>query len=495
MTSLASGPSVSLLGAQSPRVSHLPSYVSSSGDEAIELCAMAGLHLDPWQQFVLRNALGERADGKWSAFEVGVMVERQNGKGGLLEARELAGLFLLGERLIIHTAHLFDTSLEAFNRLEALIDDTPELSRLVARNGVQRAHGKEGIKLKNGQRIRFRTRTKGGGRGFTADCLILDEAMEIPRTAISATLPTLSSRPNPQVWYTGSAVDQRVHEHGEVFARVRQRGIAGGDSASRLAYFEWSPDVEDIADAMRPAVSGDRENWALANPALGIRITEEYIGDERDALDARSFAVERLGVGDWPEIRDDQTGDGLDLEEWLALTDRTSRVQDPVRFAFDVTPDRAWSSIGVAGRRSDGRLHVEVVEHRRGTKWVAERVVELVRRHDTDDPVCDATGPAGSLIDAIENLGVGVEAVSAREHAQACGQLEDAMTESDLRHHGTPELTSAVRVACKRPLAGGDSWAWSRQNSGGVISPLVAVTLALGSLDEARSAPFVEVVR
>jgi hypothetical protein len=358
---------------------------------------------------------------------VSVRGGRQNGKGGLLEARELAGLFLLGERLIIHTAHLFDTSLEAFNRLEALIDDTPELSRLVARNGVQRAHGKEGIKLKNGQRIRFRTRTKGGGRGFTADCLILDEAMEIPRTAISATLPTLSSRPNPQVWYTGSAVDQRVHEHVEV--------------------------------------------------------------------DARSFAVERLGVGDWPEIRDDQTGDGLDLEEWLALTDRTSRVQDPVRFAFDVTPDRAWSSIGVAGRRSDGRLHVEVVEHRRGTKWVAERVVELVRRHDTDDPVCDATGPAGSLIDAIENLGVGVEAVSAREHAQACGQLEDAVTESDLRHHGTPELTSAVRVACKRPLAGGDSWAWSRQNSGGVISPLVAVTLALGSLDEARSAPFVEVVR
>ena len=38
----------------------------------------------------------ERADGNWSAFEVGVNVPRQNGKGGIIEARELAGLFLLG---------------------------------------------------------------------------------------------------------------------------------------------------------------------------------------------------------------------------------------------------------------------------------------------------------------------------------------------------------------------------------------------------------------
>jgi hypothetical protein len=42
---------------------------------------MAGLILDPWQQFVLVNALGERADGRWAAFEVGVDVARQNGKG------------------------------------------------------------------------------------------------------------------------------------------------------------------------------------------------------------------------------------------------------------------------------------------------------------------------------------------------------------------------------------------------------------------------------
>ena len=64
-----------------------------------------GLHLDPWQQLVLEGACGERADGKWSAFEVAVISPRQNGKNGILEAREIAGLCLFGEQLILHSAH------------------------------------------------------------------------------------------------------------------------------------------------------------------------------------------------------------------------------------------------------------------------------------------------------------------------------------------------------------------------------------------------------
>jgi hypothetical protein len=51
---------------------------------------------------------------------------RQNGKDAILEARELAGLFLLGERLLIHSAHQFDTSLEHFRRLLFLIENTDD---------------------------------------------------------------------------------------------------------------------------------------------------------------------------------------------------------------------------------------------------------------------------------------------------------------------------------------------------------------------------------
>jgi phage terminase large subunit-like protein len=135
---------------------------------------------------------------------------------------------------------------------------------------VSRSHGEEGIELKNGQRIRFRTRTKGGGRGFSGDCVILDEAMILPEMAHGALLPTLSARPNPQVWYTGTAVDQEIHEHGVVFARVRERGLK---RRSALAYFDWSLDYEN--PDMVPSRARDPAAWAQANPGLGIRVSAE----------------------------------------------------------------------------------------------------------------------------------------------------------------------------------------------------------------------------
>jgi len=58
-------------GSQTPRISTVPATrLSSSGQEAVELAALAGLKLDPWQQHVLDLGLSEREDGRWSAFEV-----------------------------------------------------------------------------------------------------------------------------------------------------------------------------------------------------------------------------------------------------------------------------------------------------------------------------------------------------------------------------------------------------------------------------------------
>lgn len=441
----------------------------------------AGLVLDPWQQLVLEHALAERADSKWSAFEVGVMVSRQNGKGALLEARALAGLFLLGERLVIHSAHQFDTSLEAFRRLLSLIQETPELDRRVKR--VSRAHGEEGIELKSGQRIRFRTRTKGGGRGFTGDCLILDEAMILPETSIGALLPTLSARPNPQVWYMGSAVDKLVHTDGVVFARVRERGHRGGDPS--LAFFEWSVPLENPQDVAE-SVACDPASWAVANPAMDIRISREHVERERLSMDPRTFAVERLGVGDWPAT-DGAANTVIDLAKWRSLRDDLSVMVDPVCLAFDVMPDRSFGSIVAAGVREDGLLHVEVVDRRPGTGWIAGRIAELRDAHKPRSIVCDGVSPCASLVEDLERAGVRVEVLVTRDFVRACGHLYDVVDQSRLRHLGTPELEVAVRGAATRPLV--DSWAWSRKTSLVDISPLVAGTLALWSVAAGKAAP------
>lgn len=463
-------PHAEKLGAQRPRLLHVPEFVSSTGGEAVELAAMAGLELDPWQQFVIHSALGERPDGRWAAFEVGVEVPRQNGKGGLLEARELAGLFLLGERLLIHSAHEFATSLEAFHRMLALMESCPDFDSRIKR--VSRSHGDEGIELKGGQRLRYRTRTKGGGRGFSADVVVLDEAMSIPEAMHGALLPTLSARPNPQVWYTGSAVDQEEMENGVVFARVRERAVQGEDPS--LAYFGWSPPFEH-PNEVSEAAAADPETWAQANPGLGIRITEEHIGREQRSMDPRTFAVERLGVGDWPKA----SGDGavLSVKLWLTLADAESAPVDPVCFCFDVTPDRSGAAIGVAGRRDDGLSHVEIVDHHRGTGWVVGRLEELRDEHQPAAILYDNKSPAASLVPELEELGVEVTPVNASELAQACGVFTDAVEQRTLRHLGTNELVTALRGASTRPL--GDAWAWSRKASSVDISPLVTATVAL----------------
>ncbi len=455
-----------------PRVSHFPEATSSAGREAVDLARFAGLELDPWQAYVLEHSLAERPDGSWAARDVGLIVPRQNGKNAVLEARELAGLFLLGERLIVHTAHEGATAAESMRRLEELIEATPEFSRRV--KAFWHANGKEAIELTSGQRIRFRTRTKGGGRGFSADCVVFDEAMILPDATVSALLPTLSARPNPQVWFTGSAVDQAIHEHGIVLARLRERGHRGDP---RLAFFEWSADVRDIEgreidpSALTAEQVADPALWAEANPALGVRISGEDIEAELAGMDNRGFAVERLGIGSWPST-DPAFGAVIDLTRWRSLADPGSAIAGAVTLAFDVTPDRAFASIAAAGTRSDGRLHAQIIERRPGTGWLADRVAELRAEHTPAAVICDGNGPAASLAEKVR----GVSVLSSADYVKACGAFFDLVAEARLHHHGTPELESAIRGASKRALV--DAWAWSRKSSSVDISPLVAVTLA-----------------
>jgi len=448
-----------------PRHSSVPPAVTSAGIDAVELAASAGLFLDPWQQYVLDGALGERADGKWSAFEVGLIVPRQNGKGSILEARELAGLFLFGENLILHSAHEFKTAQEAFRRILALIENTDALRKRVKR--VRTSHGEEGVELLTGARLRFVARSTGSGRGFSGDTIILDEAYNLSADSMAALLPTLSARPNPQLWYASSA----GLPSSDQLARVRERGRAG---APGLAFFDYCADEHADLD--------DVEAWAQANPAMPHRIPQEFVERERAAMPESEFARERLGI--WADRR---THAVIDADAWHALADRSSRVLDPVAFAVDVTPDRRSASIGVAGARVDGNLHVEVVQTGRGTGWLADRLVELCGRNRALGVVVDQASAAASLVPELTERGLRVETTGTRDMANACGVFYDAVTERRLRHLDGALLNTTVASARKRPL--GDAWAWQRRDGDTDLTPLVAVTLALWgfhNLDEPK---------
>jgi hypothetical protein len=444
-------------GAQRPRIEAVPSYVSTSGQEAVELCAAFGVHLDPWQAYVLDGALGEREDGQWSAFEVAAIVSRQNGKGEILLARQLAGLFLLGEHLIIHSAHEYKTAAEAFLRIRAVVENHDELRRAV--KTVRTSHGEEGIELRDGRRLRFMARSKGSGRGFTADCVIWDEAYNLGPEAVAATLPTLSAckTGNPQVWYASSA----GMEDSTQLTAVRERGISGDSKA--LAYYEWSADPRVDSD--------DREAWAQANPALGIRIKSEFIERERAAMPEVEFRRERLGIWD-----DASTNAVIPFDVWNDQIDRTSQPLDPLTFAVDIAPDRSASAIGVAGRRADGKWHIECAKAELGTNWIVGELVRM-RRWSTQPVVIDSLGAAASLVPALTEAGVDVKTINGSEYAAACGLYYDEALAGRLHHIDQTPLTAAVQGARQRPL--GDRWAWNKRDATVDITPLVSTTLAL----------------
>lgn len=484
-----------VFGHQRPRIFTVPGTgLSTAGQEAVELAKRAGLKLDPWQQFVLDQGMREDASGDWAAFEVCVNVPRQNGKGAIIEARELWGLFLGGEKLILHSAHEFKTAKNAFKRIERLIRGCPDLHKRVKQ--YRYTVGEEAIELHTGQILRFIARSGGSGRGFTGDCNILDEDMILGDDAMDALMPTMAAVANPQIWYLGSAGIGRLSVQ---LGRLRRRALASvesGEPDPSLAYFEWS--INGHVDECRPGCRDhddvDSPESALkANPAIGYRLTLEKTLRERLSMGADGFARERLGVGSYPSDSADMW-QVIGEDAWRALVDGASTMADPVAFALDTTPERSHTAICAAGSNDEAR-HVEVVDHRPGTGWAPERLAELVAKWKPCAVVIDEGGPAGSLIPAVRRAlaeegneesprpGLSEDEIDelllipkSRQVAAACGQFYDGVAEQTIVHLDQAPLATALAGADKRPI--GDGWAWARRGVGVDISPLMGVTFA-----------------
>lgn len=459
-----------ILGDQRPRIEAAPDSPSPSGQDAVDLSAACGLELDDWQQYVLRRSLAERDDGKWAAYDVALVVARQNGKGAVLMAREIAGALLFGERLILHTAHELDTARDHMKKLNQLAEDSPFLRKLLPADGFKWGRGYEEAQFSNGAVIRFKSRTRKGGRGLSGDLVVFDEAFELSQDVVGATTPLLRARDNPQVWYASSTVDQTSMPHGVVLTEKRNKALSDVPP-ERLAYFEWSnPDglVDGMSAREIQATIGDPDVWAAANPALGIRIDPEQIATEVDSMPLRQFLVECLSVGDWPNIDGDGQRDDRPLtpDMWDGLVDRSAKMQDPVVFAVDVSPDRSTASIVAAGWTLDGRLAVELVDRRPGVAWLEGRVGELDAKHD----------PKGWVMDAYAAVDLPVEPTltSQADVAEAFKRFVDAAVDGTLTHLGQQGLSDAVGSYKTRNLYGG----LAVKSGGGDVSCLVAATLA-----------------
>jgi phage terminase large subunit-like protein len=472
-----------LVGSVAPSLSAVTRGVRNpQAVEALDVASIAGLDLDEWQAETLVASMALASDGsaRWAAREVGVVVGRQNGKGSILEVRQLAGLFVLGEKLQVHSAHEFKTCYEHFRRIKDLIQGCDLLAAEVAI--IRTGAGDQAIELKSGARIRFVARSRSSGRGFTADTVYLDEAFKLDDSTMGALLPTLSARPNSQVWYTSSA----PHADSPVLHRIRRRALEGDDP--RLLYLEWGNDPDVAAD--------DVEAWARANPAMGIRIDVEDIAAELRSMSAAEFARERLGIPE-PEPSTDLDLP-IDPELWAGLVDAESLPVSEVRLALDSPPDLSAPVFAVAGIRDDGLRHVSVRERiNPGAGPVREQIVEAARRLCDEHSAVDVYGqmlparlviPTGSPARAwkaeLVAAGVELDELSAGEFAEGCGALRSLVADGVLRHRGQMDMNRAIAGLATR-TAGDGVDVWSRRNSEVNVSPIVAATCALMRVPQA----------
>lgn len=486
------------IGGQEPTHSLVPECAFSHGTDAVELAEYAGYELMPFQRQGLIDKLGvnfiEQRDGsvveRWAAQETADVISRRNGKSYEIEILILTGLFLLGEKKIMYTAHRDDTAKEVFDNVVAAIKRTPKLWGELVDSGPRYANGQRGITLKNGAVCYFRTRTSDTARGQGYDRLILDESQNLTEAEMAALMPLVSGQPNAQLNYAGSAGGLHSSVQAKVWRsfEAKERG---------LCYRGWHVDVEADFD--------DLDLVARVNPRLGRGLSYEFVAKEFRRMTRADFGRERCGAATYP--REEGASWVIPEAAVLRATDEASAIADdaPLAFVLESDPELEFGTIGVAGRRADGAMHIEVVAHERGVAWMLDEAKRLREQHGGDIWL-DPKGPCGFMVGDFRESGVPIKLFDAADLKDAATWLYTGMNpQPDPRdpgagrpapavyHRGGQLMLQAMAVAETRKLL--DRWTWRRSVSSQVAQgPLIAPNLAGYAVLLAERVPTEEVL-
>lgn len=425
----------------------------------------------PWQRYVVDVALElDPGTGEFAYSEVIVTVPRQQGKTTLilsLAAHRVVGLGPpFGKRQ--NVVYVAQTRNHARKKFED--EHLPILLGSSLRTQVSRprmTNGNEALIFKNGSKYGIESTTEKAGHGDVIDLGFLDEAFsQVDDRVEQAMKPAMMTRLNAQFWVdstAGTAASTYLLDKNELGRQLVSQDVTDG-----VAYFEWRGDPD--ADPADPAT------WYDCMPALGLTVRESTVAGFQRSMKPAEFRRAFLNIADtergseWLLVSETQ---------WNALKDPASNVSGPVMFSIDATPDGSFAAVGVAGRRADGNLHVEVVKHERDTKWTVPYMQKRPARWRSVPVVVDPAGPAAPLIRDLEKAGIEVLKPSPAERSQGCGRFVAAVKEGGLiRHRDQIALTTAVAGAVPRNYGDG-AMTIARRSTTVDICPLMAAVYAL----------------
>jgi len=494
MTATLAGPTAPQVGSMLPRVftPPLPEHVAGANGwvsrdwswgydciDFLEKCA--GWRLLPWQKWLYVHALEKGADGTGFRFRfLCVLIARQNGKSLWLKGLGLWRLFADeygASRPDCPGAKTAVLACQNLKYAEAMLKESAEEIRGSRRLRRELTHhrldnGSNRIELTHGRQWRAVAATRRGGRGMTADVVMLDELREhISWEAWQAIVPTTTACAYPLVVCTSNAGDARS----EVLRTLRDganRLISTGETAgTELGMFEWSVPLD--------ADPADESCWYLANPAMGA--TGMFgLEDLRGYFEAQQFrnmpGFQTEHLCQWVDALEPGI---IPAKHWADTMDVGSRrAGDAALFVgVDVNYSRGHSYVAVAAARADGMTHVEVVAAAGGTDWVIDWLAAR-KKQFAGIAVQKTSAPVSGMIPEMTAAGLEITAVPIGVELQtACGLLYDGICEHTIFHRPAPLLDRAAASGIGRNA--GDAWVFDRRNSPVDVAPLVAVALAV----------------
>lgn len=467
-------------GSQEPRISIEPSRITTDGTDAALLMSEYGCKLDPWQQTVLDCWLGKDEAGKYTVTSAGLSVPRQNGKNVDLEAREFFGLVVNGEK-ILHTAHQVRTSKKSFRRLAAMFTDKrhPEITDIV--KNIRYTNGEECIELDNGGVIEFSARSRQAARGFDGISLVVfDEAQELTDDQIEAIMATLSasSTGTRQIIYTGTPPYPGCP--GEVFRRRRTTCMT--DPSPHDCWHEWSVDGENV-DKIN---AEDTSLWYMTNPALGIRLSEDFTKEEYKTMSKDGFCRERLGW--WSPVLAEVVNYAINSNLWDSCRSEDPKPEGKTAYGVKFSADGSFVCLCGAVIPQEGKARISLIEAKptgHGTGWLADWLNE--RSSKACCVVIDGRNGVDVLVDKIADKWRSKGSIirpSAKDVIAAVGVLTDSLNEQSVTWYaGQEALRESAITSVKRPIGGG--WGFGGENS----TPIEAASLALWGAKMSRRDP------
>lgn len=467
-------------GSQEPRIKVEPPRFSTDGEDAALLMDAYGYKLDEWQQNILDCWLGKDENGRYNVTSAGLALPRQNGKNVCLEAREFFGLVVNGEK-ILHTAHQVRTSKKSFRRLAAMFTDKkhPEITDIV--KVIRYTNGEECIELDNGGSIEFSARSRQAARGFDGISLVVyDEAQELTDDQVEAITATLSASQTGtrQLIYTGTPSYPGCP--GEVFGRRRK--VCIDDPGKRDSWHEWSVFAESV-DKINVT---DTSLWYMCNPALGIRLTEEFTAEEQRTMSPDGFARERLGW--WAPTIEHKEDYAISADLWDACKSEEKKPEGKTAYGVKFTIDGTEICLCGAVITSDGKARISLIDRRPtglGTQWLADW---LNARYDKACcVVIDGRNGVDVLIDKIAStwrMRGSVVRPGAKDVIAAVSLIMDSLNEKTLSwYYEQDDLRDSAISSIKRPIGGG--WGFGGDDA----APIEACALALWGAKNSKRDP------